>query len=72
MRYPGGPIVDPDLGFLVLLAVGWMVFMLELLYRGLVSLRYPGRVWVRLEPAGFLQIYADDLERVAALLGSPR
>ncbi|MDV4343727.1 DUF1673 family protein [Methanoculleus sp. YWC-01] len=72
MRYPGGPIVDPDLGFLVLLAVSWMVFMLELLYRGLVSLRYPGRVWVRLEPAGFLQIYADDPERVAALLGSPQ
>ncbi len=72
MRYPGGPIVDPDLGFLVLLAVGWMVFMLELLYRGLVSLRYPGHVRVRLEPAGFLNIYADDPERVAALLDSPR
>lgn len=72
MRYPGGPIVDPDLGFQVLLAVSWLVFMLELLYRALVSLRYPGHVRVRLEPAGFLNIYADDPERVAALLGSPR
>ena len=72
MRYPGGPIVDPDLGFLVLLAISWLVFMLELLYRALVSLRYPGHVRVRLEPAGFLNIYTDDPERVAALLGSPR
>ncbi|WP_292518273.1 hypothetical protein [Methanoculleus sp.] len=72
MRYPGGPIVDPDLGFQVLLAVSWLVFMLELLYRALVSLRYPGHVRVRLVPAGFLHIYTDDPERVAALLGSPR
>ncbi len=72
MRYPGDSVADPYLGFQVLLAVGWMAFMLEWLYRALVSLRYPGRVWVRLEPAGFLQIYADDPERVAALLGSPR
>ncbi|NLB01431.1 MAG: DUF1673 family protein [Methanomicrobiales archaeon] len=68
IRYPGGPAADPDLGFQVLLAVGCLVFMLELLYRGLASLRYPGRVMVRLEPAGFLQIYVDDPERVAALL----
>jgi hypothetical protein len=72
MRYPGDPIVDPDLGFLVLLAVGWMVFMLELLYRGLVSLGYPGHVRAALKPAGFLHVYTNDPERVAALLGSPR
>lgn len=72
MRYPGDQAVNPYFGFQVLLAVGWMVFMLELLYRALVGLRYPGRVRVRLEPAGFLHVYADDPERVAALLGSPR
>lgn len=72
LRYPGGLAADPYFGFQVLLAVGWMAFMLEWLYRALVSLRYPGRVWVRLEPAGFLHVYTDDPERVAALLGSPR
>ena len=72
IRYPGGLAVDPYLGFQVILAVGWLVFMLELLYRTLISLRYPGRVMVRVEPAGFLKIYADDPEWVAALLGSPR
>lgn len=72
MRYPGDSVADPYLGFQILLAVGFAVFMLEWLYRALVSLRYPGRVWVRLEPAGFLHVYADDPERVAALLGSPR
>ncbi|KLK87208.1 hypothetical protein SZ63_11435 [Methanoculleus sediminis] len=72
MCYFGDQAFNPDFGFQILLAVGWMAFMLELLYRGLVSLRYPGRVWVRLEPAGFLNIYADDPERVAALLGSPQ
>ncbi|BBL67869.1 DUF1673 domain-containing protein [Methanoculleus chikugoensis] len=71
MRYPGDPAADPYLGFQVLLAVGWMVFILESLYRALLSLRYPGHVRVRLEPAGFLHIYTDDPERVAALLGSP-
>jgi len=72
MRYPGGPGADPYFGFQVLLAVGWVVFMLELLYRALTGLRYPGHVRVRLEPAGFLHVYTDDPERVAALLGSPR
>jgi len=72
IRYPGDPVADPYLGFQIILAVGWTAFILELLYRALVSLRYPGRVRVRLEPAGFLQIYAEDLERVAELLGSPR
>ncbi len=72
MRYLGDPVADPDLGFLILLAVSWMVFMLEWLYRALVSLRYPGHVRVRLEPAGFLHIYADDPERVAVMFGFPR
>ncbi|MCT8337854.1 DUF1673 family protein [Methanoculleus sp. Afa-1] len=72
MRYPGGLSAGPYFGFQVLLAVGWTAFILELLYRALVSLRYPGHVRVRLEPAGFLQIYAEDPERVAELLGSPR
>ncbi len=72
MRYPGDSVADPYLGFQVLLAISWMVFMLEWLYRALVSLRYPGYVRVRLEPAGFLHVYTADPERVAALLGSPR
>lgn len=72
IRYPGGLSAGPYFGFQVLLAVGWTAFILELLYRALVSLRYPGRVRVRLEPAGFLQIYAEDPERVAELLSSPR
>ena len=72
IRYPGGLSAGPYFGFQVLLAVGWTAFILELLYRALVSLRYPGRVRVRLEPAGFLQIYAEDPERIAELLGSPR
>ncbi|WP_317065259.1 DUF1673 family protein [Methanoculleus caldifontis] len=72
MRYPGGPVTDPYLGFQVLLAVGWTVFMLEWLYRALIGLRYPGYVRVKLEPAGFLHVYTDDPERVAALLGAPQ
>jgi len=72
IRYPGDPVADPYLGFQVLLAVSWLVFVLEWLYRALVGLRYPGHVRVTLVPAGFLNIYADDPERVAALLGSPR
>ncbi|PKL61588.1 MAG: hypothetical protein CVV31_10300 [Methanomicrobiales archaeon HGW-Methanomicrobiales-2] len=72
MRYPGSQTDDSYFGFQVLLAVGFAVFMLELLYRALVSLRYPGRVRVTLVPAGFLHVYTDDPERVAALLGSPR
>ena len=72
IRYLGGQAVDPYFGFQVLLAVGWMVFMLEWLYRVLVSLRYPGYLRVTLVPAGFLHIYADDPERVAALLDSPQ
>jgi|GEM_PF-484081 len=72
MRYPGDPVADPYLGFQILLAVSWMMFMLELLYRALVGLRYPGHVRVRLEPAGFLHVYADDPERVAELLGASR
>ncbi|MFA7198888.1 MAG: hypothetical protein WC093_06320 [Methanoculleus sp.] len=72
IRYPGGLSAGPYFGFQIILAVGWTAFILELLYRALVSLRYPGRVRVRLEPAGFLQIYAEDPERVAELLGSPR
>jgi len=72
MRFPGALSVDPDFLVRAFFEVGFAVFMLELLYRGLVSLRYPGHVRVRLEPAGFLNIYADDPERVAALLDSPR
>ncbi|WP_292365945.1 DUF1673 family protein [Methanoculleus sp. UBA208] len=72
MLYLGGHAVDPYFGFQVLLAVGWMAFMLEWLYRVLANLRYPGYLRVTLVPAGFLHIYTDDPERVAALLGSPR
>ncbi len=68
MRYSGSLSVDP--GFIVrtFFEVGVAVFMLELLYRFLVGLRYPGHVRVTLKPAGFLRVYTDDPERVAALL----
>ncbi|MDK2889591.1 MAG: hypothetical protein PWR21_222 [Methanoculleus sp.] len=72
IRYLGSQAFDPYFGFQVLLAVGWMVFMLEWLYRVLASLRYPGYLRMTLVPAGFLHIYTDGPERVAALLGSPR
>ena len=72
MRYSDSLSVDP--GFIVhtFFEVGVAVFMLELLYRFLVGLRYPGHVRVTLKPAGFLRVYTGDPERVAALLGSPR
>jgi len=68
MRYSDSLSVDP--GFIVhtFFEVGVAVFMLELLYRFLVGLRYPGHVRVTLKPAGFLRVYTDDPERVAALL----
>ncbi|KUK60756.1 MAG: hypothetical protein XD82_1503, partial [Methanoculleus marisnigri] len=47
-------------------------FMLEWLYRVLASLRYPGYLRVRLESGGYLHVYTDDPERVAALLGAPQ
>ena len=72
MRYSGSLSVDPDLIVRTFFEVGVAVFMLELLYRFLVGLRYPGHVRVTLKPAGFLRVYTDDPERVAALLGSPR
>lgn len=71
MQYPGSP-ADPDFISHAFFEVGFAVFMLVLLYRGLVGLRHPGHVRVTLEPAGFLHVYTDDPERVAALLGSPR
>jgi len=71
MRFPGS-LADPDFAFQAFFEVGFAVFMLELLYRVLVGLRYPGHVRVRLEPAGFLHVYTDDPERLAALLGAPR
>ncbi|MCT8337853.1 DUF1673 family protein [Methanoculleus sp. Afa-1] len=67
MRYPGSP-ADPDFIFHAFYLVGFMVYMLELLCRSLVSLRYPGHVRVKLEPAGFLHIYTDDPERIARVL----
>jgi len=72
MRYSGSLSVDPDLIVRTFFEVGVAVFMLELLYRFLVGLRYPGHVRVTLKPAGFLRVYTDDPERVAALLSSPR
>lgn len=72
MRCLGGQAVYPYFGFQVLLAAGWLVFMLEFLYRSLVSLQYPGPLKVTLEPAGFLNVYTDDPERLAAMLGAPR
>ncbi len=72
MQYLGGRTVDLDFGFQVLLAAGWMVFMLEYLYRALVSLQCPGYLKVRLESGGVLHVYTDDPERLAALLGAPR
>ena len=68
MRYSDSLSVDP--GFIVhtFFEVGVAVFVLELLYRFLVGLRYPGHVRVTLKPAGFLRVYTDDPERVAALL----
>ncbi len=68
MRYSGSLSVDPDLIVRTFFEVGVAVFMLELLYRFLVGLRYPGHVRVTLKPAGFLRVYTDDPERVAALL----
>ncbi|WP_342686223.1 hypothetical protein [Methanoculleus sp. UBA291] len=67
MRYPGSP-ADPDFIFHAFYLVGFMVFMLELLCRSLVSLRYPGHLRVKLEPAGYLHVYTDDPERVAQVL----
>jgi len=72
MRYSGALAVDPEFLVRTFFEVGVAVFMLELLYRALVSLRYPGHVRAALKPAGFLHIYTDDPERVAALLGAPR
>ena len=72
MRYSGSLSVDPDLIVRTFFEVGVAVFVLELLYRFLVGLRYPGHVRVTLKPTGFLRVYTDDPERVAALLSSPR
>ncbi len=72
MGYLGGQAVYPDFAFQVLLAVGFAMFMLELLYRSLVSLQYPSHLRVRLESGGFLHIYSGDPDRLAALLGAPR
>ncbi|WP_214021550.1 DUF1673 family protein [Methanoculleus sp.] len=72
MRYPGALAVDLDFAFHAFFEVGFAVFMLELLYRSLVGLRYPGHVRVTLEPAGFLNVYTDDPERVATLLDAPQ
>jgi hypothetical protein len=72
MRYPGALAVDPDFFVRAFFEVGFAVFMLELLCRSLVSLRYPGHVRITLEPAGFLHVYTGDPERFAALFGSPR
>ncbi|WP_292409633.1 MULTISPECIES: DUF1673 family protein [unclassified Methanoculleus] len=72
MRYPDAQAVDPEFVFQVFFEVGFAVFMLELLYRSLVSLRYPGHLRVRLEPAGFLHVYTDDPKRLAVLFGAPR
>jgi hypothetical protein len=71
LRYPGSP-ADPEFVFHAFFEVGFVVFMLELLYRSLVSLRYPDHVRAALEPAGFLHVYTDDPERVVELLGAPR
>ena len=72
IRYSGALAVDPEFLVRTFFEVGVAVFMLELLYRFLVSLRYPGHVRAALKPAGFLRVYTDDPERVAALLGAPR
>ncbi len=72
MRYPGGQAVYPDFGFQALLAAGWMVFMLELLYRSLVSLQYRGYLRVRPGSGGYLHVYTDDPDRLAALFDAPQ
>ena len=68
MRYSGSLSVDPGFVIHTFFEIGVAVFMLELLYRFLVGLRYPGHVRVTLKPAGFLRVYTGDPERVAALL----
>jgi hypothetical protein len=68
MPYPGGQTIDPDFVFRAFFKVGFAVFMLELLYRALLGLQYPGHLKVTLEPAGFLHIYTNDPERVARAL----
>jgi hypothetical protein len=72
MRFPGALSVDPDFLVRAFFEVGFAVFMLELLYRALVGLRYPGHVRAALKPAGFLHVYTNDPERVAELLDSPQ
>lgn len=72
IRYSGNLSVDPDFFVRTFFEVGIAVFMLELLYRFLVGLQYPGHVRAALKPVGYLRVYTDDPKRVAALLGSPR
>ncbi|HOI13396.1 MAG TPA: hypothetical protein PLG75_06030, partial [Methanoculleus sp.] len=71
-QFLGGQVIDPDFSFHLLFSAGFTVYLLAKLYHALLSLRYPGYLKVKLEPAGYLHIYTDDPERVAELLGVPR
>ena len=69
LRLTSGQAVGADFAFHLLIAIGFVVFLLELSYRSFARLHYPGFVKVTLKTNESFHFYTEHPENLAAMLG---
>ncbi len=69
LRWTSGQAVGADFAFHLLIAIGIVVFLLELCYRSFARLHFPGFVKVTLKPGESLSFYTKHPDKLAAMLG---
>jgi hypothetical protein len=68
LQLAGGQAVGTDFAFQLLFAFGFVAFLLELCYRSLARLQYPGYLKVTLKTGEALWLYADHPENLAGMM----
>jgi hypothetical protein len=68
LRLTSGQAVGTDFAFHLLIAIGFVAFMLELSYRSFARLHYPRFLKVTLKIGEVLYLYAEHPENLAAML----
>lgn len=70
LRLTSGQAVGADFAFHLLIAIGFVVFLLELSYRSFARVHYPGFVKVTLKNGESFHFYTKHPDNLAAMLGA--
>lgn len=70
LQLTSGHAVGADFAFPLIIAIGFVVFLLELCYRSFARMHFPGFVRVTLKTGESLHLYAKHPETLATMLGA--